>query len=43
MGADTGKPTDEGINALFSLKAARDSLNTNAGRYQSTELKPQPL
>ena len=25
--------TDEGINALFSLKAARDSLNTDPGRY----------
>jgi hypothetical protein len=25
--------TDEGINALFSLKAARDSLNTDLGRY----------
>ena len=25
--------TDEGINALFSLKAARDSLNTDPGRF----------
>lgn len=25
--------TDEGINALFSLKAARDSLNTDPGHY----------
>ncbi|MBA3056315.1 MAG: ATP-binding protein [Gammaproteobacteria bacterium] len=25
--------TDEGINALFSLKAARDSLNTDQGQY----------
>jgi hypothetical protein len=25
--------TDEGINALFSLKAARDSLNTDPGRH----------
>jgi hypothetical protein len=25
--------TDEGINALFSLKAARDSPNTDTGRY----------
>lgn len=25
--------TDEGINALFSLKAARDSLNTDSGRH----------
>jgi hypothetical protein len=25
--------TDEGTNALFSLKAARDSLNTDPGRY----------
>lgn len=25
--------TDEGINALFSLKAARDSLNTDPGMY----------
>ena len=25
--------TDEGVNALFSLKAARDSLNTDLGRY----------
>jgi len=25
--------TDEGINALFSLKAALDSLNTDPGRY----------
>ncbi len=25
--------TDEGINALFSLKAARDSLNTDPGKY----------
>jgi len=25
--------TDEGLNALFSLKAARDSLNTDPGRY----------
>ena len=25
--------TDEGMNALFSLKAARDSLNTDPGRY----------
>ena len=25
--------TEEGINALFSLKAARDSLNTDPGRY----------
>ena len=25
--------TEEGINALFSLKAARDSLNTDSGRH----------
>jgi len=25
--------TEEGINALFSLKAARDSLNTDSGHY----------
>lgn len=25
--------TDEGINALFSLKAARNTLNTDPGRY----------